>query len=165
MKALYLVRHAKSSWKYPQLDDFERPLNKRGRKNAPFMGRVLKKRDVLPDLVLSSPANRTTMTARIIAGKIGFPLEKIVYTESIYCASSHIIIKQIKQVDNKVNKLMIVGHNPAITNLANTLGDKPVSNVPTSAIYCIDLNISAWKKIKNRSGKTQFFEYPKKYPS
>jgi phosphohistidine phosphatase len=165
MKTLYLVRHAKSSWKYPQLDDFERPLNKRGRKNAPLIGRILKKRGVLPDLVLSSPANRTTMTARIIAGKIGFALEKIVYTETIYYASTHIIIKLIKQVDNKVDKLMIVGHNPAITNLANKLGDNPVSNVPTSAIYCIHLDISAWKKIQTQSGKTRFFEYPKKYLS
>ena len=77
MKTLYLVRHAKSSWKYPNLDDFERPLNKRGRKNAPFMGRILKKLKAVPDLVISSPANRAATTARIIADMIDYPLEKI----------------------------------------------------------------------------------------
>ena len=84
MKTLYLVRHAKSSWKYPNLDDFERPLNKRGRKNAPFMGKVLKELKVSPDLIISSPANRAAMTARIIAGKINYPLENILYSETIY---------------------------------------------------------------------------------
>ena len=84
MKTLYLVRHAKSSWKYPNLDDFERPLNKRGRKSAPFMGKILKKLKVAPDLIISSPANRTAMTARIIADMINYPLEKIRYSESIY---------------------------------------------------------------------------------
>ena len=82
MKTIYLVRHAKSSWKYPNLDDFERPLNKRGRKNAPFMGTILKKLKVAPDLILSSPANRASMTARVIADKISYPLENIRYSEN-----------------------------------------------------------------------------------
>jgi phosphohistidine phosphatase len=113
MKTLYLVRHAKSSWKYPNLDDFERPLNKRGRKNAPFMGTILKKLKVAPDLLISSPANRAAITARIIAAKINYPLEKIRYRESIYEFSEDALIHVIKQIDDSVNKAMIVGHNPA----------------------------------------------------
>ena len=84
MKTLYLARHAKSSWKYPDLDDFERPLNKRGRRNAPFMGKILKNLKVTPDLITSSPANRAAMTARIMADIIKYPLEKIRYSENIY---------------------------------------------------------------------------------
>ena len=84
MKTLYLVRHAKSSWKYPRLDDFERPLNKRGRKSAPLIGKILKKLKVSPELIISSPANRAAMTARIIADKVKYPLVKIEYNSAIY---------------------------------------------------------------------------------
>jgi len=163
MKTLYLVRHAKSSWKYPNLDDFERPLNKRGRKNAPFMGKILKKLNVAPDLIISSPANRAAMTARIIAAKINYPLEKIRYSETIYEFSEDALIHVIKQLDNSVNKAMVVGHNPAINGLANYIGDQPISNVPTCGIYCVDLDISSWVKICENCGKLIFFEFPKKH--
>ena len=131
MKTIYLVRHAKSSWKFPNLDDFERPLNKRGRKSAPFMGNILKKLKVAPDLILSSPANRAAMTARIIADKISYPLEKICFSESIYEFSANALIDVIEHLDDVVNKAMLVGHNPALTDLANYIGDKPISNIPT----------------------------------
>ncbi len=165
MKILYLVRHAKSSWKYSGLDDFERPLNKRGRKNAPFMGGVLKKRGVLPELVLSSPATRAAMTARIIAAEIGYPLEDIIYTESMYGTGERGMIAIIKQMDDEISKLMLVGHNPGMTSLANAMGNDPVSNIPTSGIYCVHLDIPSWEMIRDRCGKTEFFEYPKKYAS
>ena len=112
MKTLYLVRHAKSSWKYPNLDDFERPLNKRGRKNAPFMGTILKKLKVAPDLIISSPTNRATMTARIFADKISYPLEKIHYRESIYECRANAFIHVIEHLDDVGNKAMLIGHNP-----------------------------------------------------
>ena len=163
MKKLYLVRHAKSSWKHPALDDFERPLNKRGRKNAPFMGNVLKKRRVQPDLILSSPASRAAMTARIIAGRINYPVQDIIYLESIYEANKQDMIQIIRQMDDGIDRLMLVGHNPGVTNLANTLGNDPVSNVPTGGVYSVRLKISSWNKIRGRHGKTDFFDYPKKY--
>jgi phosphohistidine phosphatase len=165
MKTLYLVRHAKSSWKYPNLDDFERPLNKRGRKSAPFMGTILNKLKVLPDLILSSPANRAAMTARIIADKIGYPLEKIHYSESIYEFSANALIDVIRQLDDVVNKVMLVGHNPALTDLANYFGDKPISNIPTSGVFCADLDIPSWAKTSDHCGKLIFFEFPKKHGS
>jgi phosphohistidine phosphatase len=165
MKTLYLVRHAKSSWKYPNLDDFERPLNKRGRKNAPFMGGILKKLKVAPDLVLSSPANRAAMTARVIAAKINYPLEKIRYSESIYEFSEGALISVIKKIDDRVNKAMVVGHNPATNGLANYIGDQPIGNIPTSGVCCVELDISSWAKVKEDCGKLKFFEFPKKYTS
>ena len=165
MKTLYLVRHAKSSWKYPKLDDFERPLNKRGRRNAPFMGKILNQLKVSPELVISSPANRAATTARIIADKINYPLDQIQYSEAIYEFSANAVIHFIEKIDNSVNKVMIVGHNPALTDLANYFGNEPISNIPTSGVFCVDLDISSWEEIFERCGKLKFFEFPKKHAS
>jgi phosphohistidine phosphatase len=165
MKTLYLVRHAKSSWKYPNLDDFERPLNKRGRKSAPFMGKILKKLKVAPDFIISSPANRAAMTARIIADIINYPLEKIRYSESIYEFSEDALIHVVKDIDDAVNKAMVVGHNPALNGLANYIGDQPISNIPTCGVYCVELDIATWAKIGQQCGKSKFFEFPKKHTS
>jgi phosphohistidine phosphatase len=165
MKTLYLVRHAKSSWKYPRLNDFERPLNKRGRKNAPFMGSILKKLKVAPDLVISSPANRAATTARIIADSIDYPLEKIHYNETIYASSEYELIQVIQQLDDTVNQAMLVSHNPALTDLANTIADTAISNIPTCGVFCVNLSISSWAKIGEQRGKLKFFEFPKKHTS
>ena len=165
MKTLYVVRHAKSSWKYPDLDDFERPLNKRGRKSAPIMGKILKKLKATPQLVISSPANRAAMTARIIAAAINYPLENIRYSETIYEFSENTLIQVAKQIDDAVNKAMVVGHNPAINGLANYIGDKPIGNIPTCGAICVELDISSWANISAHCGKLKFFEFPKKHTS
>ena len=163
MKTLYLARHAKSSWKYPKLDDFERPLNKRGRKSAPLMGEILHKLKVSPDLIISSPANRAATTARIMAAKIRYPLEDIQYSESIYEFSESALIRVVKHIDDAVKKAMVVGHNPGLNGLANYLGDRPVSNIPTAGIYCLDLDIDSWSSMRENCGELNFFEYPKKH--
>jgi len=165
MKTLYLVRHAKSSWKYPELDDFERPLNKRGRKNAPLMGKILKKLKVAPDLVISSPATRAAMTARIIADKIDYPLEEIRYSESMYEFSEDALIHVIEQIDDVVNNAMLIGHNPELTHFANYISDDPISNIQTCGVFCVNLDISSWAKISEHCGKLEFFEFPKKHAS
>ena len=165
MKTLYLVRHAKSSWKYPNLDDFERPLNKRGRRNAPFMGSILKKLKVAPDLIISSPANRAATTARIIADAIEYPLEDIQYYETIYGSSEYDLLQVIQDLDTSVNQAMLVSHNPALTDLANSIGDTAISNIPTCGVCCVNLNISSWAKIGEQRGKLKFFEFPKKHTS
>ncbi|HBF42597.1 MAG TPA: phosphohistidine phosphatase [Desulfobacteraceae bacterium] len=165
MKTLYLVRHAKSSWKYPKLDDFERPLNNRGRKNAPFIGNKLNKLKVVPDLIISSPANRAAMTARIIADKIHYPLVKILYSESIYDSSERTLIHVTQGIDDTVNTAMLVGHNPGLTGFANYISDHPITNIPTCGVFCIDLYIASWSEIDERCGKFAFFEFPKKYTS
>ena len=165
MKTLYLVRHAKSSWKYPQLDDFERPLNKRGRKNAPFMGSILRELKVLPDLIVSSPANRAAMTARIIAAALDYPLEDIRYSEAIYEFGEKALIDVVKEIEDEVNQAMVVGHNPATNGLANYIGDQSVGNIPTCGVFCVELDIASWSNIKAHCGKLKFFEYPKKHRS
>ena len=165
MKTLYLVRHAKSSWKYPNLDDFERPLNKRGRRNAPFMGSILKELKVTPDLVLSSPANRAATTARTIADHIDYPLDNIQYSEIIYSFSENALVHVIRQIDDKVKTAMVVGHNPALTDLANTIGDTAISNIPTCGVCCVNLKIPSWTEFGEQRGKLKFFEFPKKHAS
>jgi len=165
MKTLYLIRHAKSSWKYPDLDDFERPLNKRGREGLMLMGEFLKKIKVAPDLVISSPATRAAMTARIIADTINYPLEKILYSETIYLFGEDVLLHVIKDINDDVKKAMLIGHNPALTDLGNYISEQRISNIPTCGIFCVELNISSWAKIGEHGGKSKFFEFPERHPS
>lgn len=163
MKRLYLIRHAKSSWKNPALADFDRPLNKRGKRDAPFMGKLLAKQKVRCDLILTSPAKRAFNTAKIIAKEIGFPKKKIVTDEAIYLMDTQTLVEVIKHIDDSVNRLMMFGHNPGFTILANYLSDYKVENIPTCGIFCIDFDISSWSKVSEGNGIFQFFDYPKKY--
>ncbi len=163
MKEICLFRHAKSSWKYPKLDDFERPLNKRGRRNAPFMGQILNEIGFHPDLIISSPASRAATTARIVAMEIDYSLDDIQYLASIYESSLDSLVQALSNLDEQLNRIMLVGHNPALTILANQIGDTPITNLPTSGAYCVALNIRSWSQFKKKTGKLQFFEFPKKY--
>jgi len=163
MKKLCLIRHAKSSWKYPELDDFERPLNARGKKDAPLMGKVLIKHKYHSDMILSSPATRAAFTARILAVIINFPEDNIYFHNHLYEADTSKMMSIIRETPENVNNLILVGHNPGLTSLANTLADHFVSNIPTCGIYCMKLTVTSWKELSEKSGKLIFFEYPKKY--
>jgi phosphohistidine phosphatase len=165
MKTVYLVRHAKSSWNDPDLEDFERPLNKRGRKSALLMGTVLKKLEAAPDLVISSPANRAAMTARMLADAIRYPLEKIQYSETIYLSDENVLIRFLRNIKDSVNQAMLIGHNPGLTELVNYIGDQRINNIPTGGVCCIDLKITSWKDIREHGGQLRFFEFPKKHVS
>ena len=161
MKTLYLVRHAKSSWKNTALTDFKRPLNSRGKKDAPLMGKRLKERGILPDMIICSSAKRAKKTARKIAKVLDYPAASIKYEDKLYEATESNIIRLIQKLPNKINKLMIVGHNPEITSLSNRLGDENIYNMPTCGISCIRFAFDQWKKIAIKSGKQIFFDYPK----
>ena len=163
MKEICLVRHAKSSWKYPQLDDFERPLKKRGRKNAPFMGKIVHQLGFSPDLIITSPASRAAMTARALAFEINYPLEKIRYLALVYESDEIDLIHILEGLDDNLKKVMLVGHNPALTRLANSIGNYPISNIPTSGVFCVALDITSWSGIKKNPGKLKYFEFPKKH--
>lgn len=163
MKTVYLVRHAKSSWKDASLDDFDRPLNKRGERDAPFMGELLKKNGIKPDVILSSPANRAITTAKIIAKEMGYPEKAIVEDKTVYLATAGELLSIIQDLDDKVNSVMIFGHNPGLTTFGNYLGDKYNDNIPTCAITGIELNIDDWDDARPDVGKTFLYEYPKKY--
>ncbi len=163
MKRLYLIRHAKSSWKNPDLADFDRPLNKRGKENAPFMGRRLRKYNVKPDLLLSSPAKRALKTAKLIAGEIDFPKENIVTEELIYEAGVRTLVQVIQNLEDSFHQVMLFGHNPGFTALAECLTAYEVYNIPTCGIFCVDFEIDSWKKVAKDVGIVKFFDYPKKH--
>jgi phosphohistidine phosphatase len=162
MKTLYLARHAKSSWKDHALDDMVRPLNKRGRRDAPFMGELLKDKGINPELIISSPAKRASKTAQAIAEQIGYSKKKIIYDEDVYEASSRGLIEVIKKIDDKYSSVMLFGHNPGFTMLNNFLTKHYIDNIPTCGIVALEFNC-AWKDITKNSGKFIFFEYPKLY--
>jgi phosphohistidine phosphatase len=160
MKTLYIVRHAKSSWKHSELSDIERPLNKRGERDAPFIGNTLKEKGIQPDLIISSPAVRARKTSGVIAEIIDYPKDKILINEIIYDASSSELLSMIQELDDKYNSVMIFGHNPGFTMLNNYLTDSFIDNIPTCGVVGIHFN-SSWDKIGNGSGEAFFFIYPK----
>ncbi|NIS80425.1 MAG: histidine phosphatase family protein [Anaerolineales bacterium] len=163
MKRLYLVRHSKSSWKNPGLTDFDRPLNKRGKRDAPFMGALLMERGVFPDIILSSPAKRALRSAKIIAEEIEYPLEEIVTLPELYMASAHELLDLIRYLDDVYAEVMLFGHNPGFTDLANFLTEYDVDNIPTSGVFCVDFDVLSWGEVSEGSGKVAFFDYPKKF--
>jgi phosphohistidine phosphatase len=164
MKALYLIRHAKSSWDDIKLADFDRPLNQRGYKNAPFMGMILKEKGICPDLILSSPAKRAITTAEMIAQIIGYSLENIICEEKIYEANPYSLFQLIKNQEDKYSEIILVGHNPSLTVLANEVSKEiNIDNIPTTGIFTICWQTDTWQDIKLGEAKFLFFEYPKKY--
>ncbi|MCK9374356.1 MAG: histidine phosphatase family protein [Sulfuricurvum sp.] len=163
MKTLYLIRHAKSDWENPALDDFERPLNKRGEKNAPFMGEILAKHQIHPDLILCSPALRAKTTALKIAEKVGYKGKKIDYRESLYLADIRAIEALLQSLCTSDNTVFIVGHNPGLTLFAEYISGILIENIPTCGIFCVTLKKDDWSTLGRDSADFVSFEYPKMY--
>ena len=162
MKKLYLVRHAKSSWKNHDISDKERPLNKRGKNDAPLMGKILNEKKLNPELIISSNAVRAKKTAFAIANEIDYPKEKIVLTDDIYEASTFELLKMIRKFDDAFDSVMLFGHNPALTGVYNYLIKHYIDNIPTCGVAGIEFEDN-WDKIEEESGKFLFFLYPKMY--
>jgi phosphohistidine phosphatase len=159
---LLICRHAKSSWQDASLNDFDRPLNKRGERDAPEMGRRLARHGVRPDLIMTSPASRAFLTALHYARQLGIPLEEIRRNPAQYAASVPELIRLIRSVDSGVGTLMLVGHNPESTELANALGGLSIDNIPTSGIVALTFAQCGWADLTADSGTLLFFDYPKK---
>lgn len=162
MKNLILIRHAKSSWKNHALADYDRPLNKRGKRDAPLMGEHLKQQAIKPDLILSSPARRAIKTANIISRKLGFPINKIIDREEIYGAGHVTLITIIQQIENRYETVILIGHNPAITQLTLFLTHHPIENIPTCGVVSVSFEILNWEEVSEGIGIVDFYEYPKK---
>ncbi|MDA1274783.1 MAG: histidine phosphatase family protein [Verrucomicrobia bacterium] len=165
MKRLYIVRHAKSSWRTPELSDFERPINDRGKRDAPFMGQRFSKYRVESDLIISSPAKRAISTAKIIAREIGYPVKQIQTDQHLYLADVPTLLKAVTCLKDTMNDVMIFGHNPGITEFAETLSGYRIGNIPTCGVVCVSFNACAWRDVKRGSGNFEFFDFPKKHPA
>jgi len=168
MKELLLIRHAKSGWDDPALADFDRPLNGRGGRDAPFMGKILASQGPCPDHFIASPANRARMTAMAIAEVTGFPTGAIEWRERLYLASADTLLEQIRKVNSGVNRLAIIAHNPGLTVLTNRLAtplDMRIANLPTCGIARFQLGINIWSEAGPECIVDAAFDTPKQHRS
>ena len=162
MKTLYMVRHAKSSWENLQLSDHDRPLNSRGKQNAPEMGRRLKLKGILPDLLISSSAKRARNTAKKISKKIGYSISNIETTSDLYHADENSIIELVRNQDDSLDTIMIFGHNPGFTDCLNLLAGAGIYNIPTCGVAGIGFDFKSWKEVATGGGSIILYDYPKK---
>jgi phosphohistidine phosphatase len=162
MKNLTLIRHAKSSWKNAFLLDIDRPLNKRGQRDAPVMGKRLAERESIPDLIISSPAIRALTTAEVIAAEIEYPIEEIVIDERIYGAGVIEWLHIIQSLDDALDHIMCFGHNPGLTDLVNSISTYYIDNVPTCGVVELTFDTDTWADIGHIEPTQVHFDYPKK---
>jgi len=160
-KTLYLVRHAKSSWKNPGLSDTERPLNKRGKHDAPLMGKTLRSKGESPQLLISSTAKRALNTAKLLAKEFSFPKEKIEISEILYMAGIQDFYEVIVKTDESINSIMLFSHNPGITDFVNMISGSDIENIPTSGTVRVDFDIESWGEVIKTKGEIKFFIAPK----
>tara|TARA_Y100000782_G_C10185078_1_gene266033 strand:+ start:1974 stop:2477 length:504 start_codon:yes stop_codon:yes gene_type:complete len=163
MKRVYLVRHAKSSREDSRLNDFERPLNERGESDAALMAEVLKKRKIHPDKIICSSSKRTLQTAHIFAKILGYKKEDIRVTDKLYLTPTKDYIKKIQQLNPDFESVLIIGHNPSLTELANDLSGSFIDNIPTCGIVSILYKDDGWGAVGRLHGKMSNFDFPKKY--
>jgi phosphohistidine phosphatase len=159
MKTLFLMRHAKSSWKHP-LPDEDRPLADRGERDAPRMGKRLAKRTRTPDLILSSPARRALATARIVAKKLGYEPKGIVVDARLYPSSARQLLDVVRGLDDRLKRVMLFGHNPGFANFARRLSNE-IERMPTAAVAEFSFD-SSWSKVGKIAPARVALDYPKK---
>ena len=159
MKTLFLLRHAKSSWKDDNLDDFERPLKKKGLGDAQLMGKLIRQREIGLDLVISSSAERARQTAQLVLMSAGLQVE-VRYDDRIYEAGMRRLLTLVSRLDNQANSVMLVGHNPGFEDLLKTLTGE-IHSMPTATLAGIEFDVDDWGQIKARSGRLTLLLTPK----
>jgi phosphohistidine phosphatase len=148
MKTLLILRHAKSSWKFPDLSDHDRPLNRRGKRDAPRMGKTLKERGLVPDLVISSTATRAKDTASAVAKHSGYKGKRIRF-ESLYAAEPGAYLAVLRELTDNYQRVLIVGHNPGVEELIELLTGE-IHIVPTCTLAQIEFDIEKWSDTLRR---------------
>ncbi|MBI9037851.1 MAG: histidine phosphatase family protein [Bacteroidales bacterium] len=156
MKTIFIVRHGKSSWDFPELSDKKRPLLKKGINRTKKIGKYLSDNNIKVDLIISSPAVRAFETARIIAKEINYPKEKIEINNSIYESNEENILVIIESLPNEINSIMIFGHNPAFTYFSNYFLEDKLDWLPTSGTVSISFQTDDWMKIVSAKRKINF---------
>ena len=145
MRTLLILRHGKSSWKHPGLADHDRPLNKRGLRDAPRMGRLLRDEDLVPDRIVSSTAVRARATAELVAGELGYR-GTVERSRDLYLASVPDIIRVLANDGGDAARLLVVGHNPGLEELVAALTGGYAA-LPTAALARVDLELDAWSNL------------------
>lgn len=163
MKRLYIIRHAKSDWSEEGLSDFDRGLNKRGKRSLPLMGGYLVEERIMPQLILSSPAKRAKKTAQELAWYVGIESNKIRYDEELYEATLETLLEKVRLIPDRISCAFLVGHNPGLTELAEFVSGEQVGNIPTCGVLGIELYEEDWQSMGSKAAKIVSFEYPKRY--
>lgn len=161
MKTLFLVRHAKSSWDDTSLPDRDRPLADRGRRDVAKMGKRLAKRNVKLDLIMSSPATRALATAEVIAKMLDFRRKEIVVNDRLYAYEMDDLLDVIQELGDKLKRVMLVGHNPELTELAHQLTSE-ITQMPTCAIAEFKFDVKSWSSIGKTKPAQVWLDYPRK---
>lgn len=161
MKQLVLIRHAKAEESNAATKDFDRSLNPRGFLDAPKMGLRLKEMGELPQVVFSSPAERTRLTAEFILEQAGFNTELIHWEEEIYEASARILMQVVNRIPDEYDKVWMFGHNPGMTYLAEYLTGEAIGNLPTCGIYAMTFELDSWAAVSQQTGSKKYYIYPK----
>jgi phosphohistidine phosphatase len=163
VKTLFIIRHAKSSWDASNVDDFERPLNERGKRDAPRMGKRLKEKEIHADQMISSPAKRAFSTAKKIAEVLKYPKNEIKTDRRLYHADEETILTVVRELKDNRKTVMIFGHNPGLTEFVNSLmdGQQDIDNIPTCGVVAFQFNTESWTDVNWGKGKMLFFDYPK----
>ena len=161
MKTLLLVRHAKSDWSDDDLDDFDRPLNDRGRRDAPQMAMYLAGRGVTPELIVSSPAQRAYTTARLFADRLGIPENDISLRDDLYEAATATVMQAIAELPPHVERAALFGHNPATGYVVQAFADDYIGNFPTCAVAVIRGDVDAWADLRPGRGRLDMLLLPK----
>jgi phosphohistidine phosphatase len=163
MKTLTIVRHAKSSWDNPGLSDHERPLNKRGYRDAPIMGARLAEWGPPVDRVISSSAVRALKTAELVIQEMGLPWDEIHIEDALYHATEEEMLEIIREQDDYLDGVMLFGHNPGMTYLVNDLSDLGLENLPTCGVVILQFDVEDWIDVGEYQATSAIFDYPKKH--
>lgn len=162
MRTLTLLRHAKSSWNNPGLGDHERPLNPRGERDAPEMARRINEAGIRPSLIVSSPATRAWNTAKFLANEISYPNEFLQRDNKLYGASLDTLIRYLASQDSGFNSILMVGHNPGLTEFANYLVPHVTNNLPTAGVVSVQIDSDDWDLRDAKSITLELYDYPKR---
>lgn len=161
MKEIIIIRHAKSSWNHPGLADFDRPLNERGKRDAPKMGAFLLAKNLVPDLIFTSPANRAITTARVICNQLNCSEDSLRIRQSLYHTDLEDVLELIKSLDNSLQRIYLFGHNPTWTEVANYFSNTYIQNVPTCGIVHIVSESENWESINRGNSEVKNTFFPK----
>lgn len=163
-RTVVLIRHAKSDWSTPGQPDFDRPLNARGKKDAPEMGKRLKKNNILPDLILASPAARAAATAKLIAAEVGYDPAAIHWIDKLYHCDAPVFEDVLVNSDipDEVRTVFMVAHNPGITHFTGDAAPSlHINDMPTCATAGITFQAEHWSGFSEARHNGLFFDYPK----